>query len=98
MMLSETADVIKDVVVIVTFLGSVIAILRKLKIIVNASKCQLRSDITNIYYKHCDEEEPTLREYERKNLDELYDGYHTLKGNHFVDDLYEKMRHWKVVT
>lgn len=98
MMLSETADIIKDVIVIVTFLGSVIAILRKLKIIVNASKCQLRSDITNIYYKHCDEAEPTLREYERKNLDELYDGYHTLKGNHFVDDLYEKMRHWKVVT
>ena len=98
MMLSETADIIKDVIVIVTFLGSVIAILRKLKIIVNASKCQLRSDITTIYYKHCDEEEPTLREYERKNLDELYDGYHTLKGNHFVDDLYEKMRHWKVVT
>ena len=98
MMLSATADIIKDVIVIVTFLGSVIAILRKLKIIVNASKCQLRSDITNIYYKHCDEEEPTLREYERKNLDELYDGYHTLKGNHFVDDLYEKMRHWKVVT
>ena len=98
MMLAETADIIKDVVVIVTFLGSVIAILRKLKIIVNASKCQLRSDITNIYYKHCDEEEPTLREYERKNLDELYDGYHTLKGNHFVDDLYEKMRTWKVVT
>ena len=98
MMLSTTADIIKDVVVIVTFLGSVIAILSKLKIIVNASKCQLRSDITNIYYKHCDEKEPTLREYERKNLDELYDGYHTLKGNHFVDDLYEKMRHWKVVT
>ena len=29
---------------------------------------------------------------------DLYAGYHTLGGNHFVDDLYEKMRHWKVVT
>lgn len=98
MILSETADFIKDGIVIVTFIGSVIAILRKLRIIVNASKCQLRSDITGIYYKHVDEETPTLREYERKNLDELYEGYHTLKGNHFVDDLYEKMRHWTVVT
>lgn len=97
-MLNETATLVKDVVVIVAFLSSVIAILCKLKIIVNASKCQLRSDITAIYYKHVDEETPTLREYERKNLDELYDGYHTLRGNHFVDDLYEKMRHWTVVT
>ena len=97
-MLEGIAEIIKDVIVIVSFLGSVIAILAKLKIIVNASKCQLRSDITNIYYKHCDEPEPTLREYERKNLNELYEGYHTLKGNHFVDDLYSKMRNWKVVT
>lgn len=97
-MLEGIASVIKDVVIVVGFLGSIFAILRKLKIIVNASRCQLRSDITAIYYKHVDEEQPTLREYERKNLDELYEGYHTLRGNHFVDDLYEKMRHWTVVT
>lgn len=60
--------------------------------------CQLRSDITGIYYKHVDEEEPTLREYERKNLDDLYAGYHTMKGNHFIDDIYDKMRDWKVVS
>ena len=60
--------------------------------------CLLRSNIRTIYYHHVDEEEPTLREYERQDLDELYLGYHALHGNHFVDDLYEKMRHWKVVT
>lgn len=98
MFLNETATLIKDIIVVVTFIGSVIAILRKLKIIVDASKCQLRSDITAIYYKHVDEENPTLREYERKNLDELYEGYHTLRGNHFVDDLYKKMRNWTVVN
>ena len=97
-MLDGIAGVIKDVVVIVAFLGSVIAILRKLKTIADASRCQLRSDITGIYYKHVDEAQPTLREYERKNLDDLYDGYHTLKGNHFVDDLYRQMREWRVVT
>ena len=32
---------------------------------------------------------PQLREYERLDLDDLYAGYHTLRGNHFVDDLYE---------
>ncbi len=60
--------------------------------------CLLRSNIRKIYYTHCDEPAPAIREYERQDLDDLYAGYHTLHGNHFVDDLYEKMRHWKVVT
>ena len=98
MMLNQTAALIKDIVVIAAFIGSVVAIMRKLRVIVNANKCQLRSNITAIYYKHVDEGTPTLREYERKNLDEMYAGYHTLHGNTFVDDLYEKMRHWTVVT
>ena len=98
MILNETAALIKDIIVVVGFVASVAAILRKLKIIVNANKCQLRSQITAIYYKHVDEENPTLREYERKNLDELYGGYHTLHGNTFIDDIYDKMRHWTVVT
>lgn len=97
-MLSNIALVIKDVVVIAAFLGSVIAILAKLRVIGDAQRCMLRSNITGIYYRHVDEEQPTLREYERKNLDDLYAGYHTLKGNHFVDDLYKQMRDWKVVT
>lgn len=97
-MLEGVAGLIKDIIVIVGFLASVAAILHKLKIIVNANKCQLRSQITAIYYKHVDEENPTLREYERKNLDEMYGGYHTLHGNTFVDDIYEKMRHWNVTT
>ena len=98
MILSETASLIKDIIVIVGFIASVAAILRKLKIIVNANKCQLRSQITAIYYKHVDEENPTLREYERKNLDEMYGGYHTLHGNTFIDDIYDKMRRWTVIT
>ena len=98
MILNETAALIKDIIVVVGFVASVAAILRKLKIIVNANKCQLRSQITAIYYKHVDEENPTLREYERKNLDEMYGGYHTLHGNTFIDDIYDKMRHWTVVT
>ena len=66
--------------------------------IVRALQCLLRHDITGIYYKHADEQSPTLREYERKNLDDLYDGYHAIHGNHFVDDIYKEMREWKVVT
>jgi len=78
-----------------TYLGK---IWKGLKAEKNGVMCLLRASICSIYYEHCDEEEPTLREYERKNLDELYAGYHTLHGNTFVDDIYDKMRHWRVVT
>lgn len=94
----DIAEYIKDIVVIIAFLGSIAAILVKLRAIAGGQRCVLRSSITAIYYRHCDEQTPTLREYERKNLDDLYAGYHTLKGNHFVDDLYKQMRDWKVVT
>lgn len=71
---------------------------KKIKDIADAQKCQLRSDILAIYYRHCDEEEPTLREYERKNLDALFAAYEVLHGNTFVADLYnDQMRHWRVI-
>ena len=70
---------------------------KKIKDIADAQKCQLRSDILAIYYRHCDEEDPTLREYERKNLDSLYAAYEVLHGNTFISDIYEdQMRHWRV--
>ncbi len=84
----------------VTTLGGLIVFLwkvwKKLRDMAGGQICLLRSSITGIYYRHADDEEPTLREYERKNLDDLYAGYKALGGNHFVDDLYESMREWHV--
>lgn len=80
------------------FLAVMWKLWKKLKAISEGQQCQLRSDITSIYYRHSDEETPTLREYERKNLDDLYEGYKALGGNHFIDDLYGKMREWRVVS
>lgn len=83
-------------------IAGVFAFLKKLWKSIKAEKdgvqCLLRSRIREIYYHHADEEEPHIREYERQDLDDLYAGYKALGGNHFVDDLYEKMRHWHVVT
>jgi len=82
-------------------LGGVLAVLHRLWKSVKAEKegvqCLLRSRIREIYYHHADEPAPAIREYERQDLDDLYAGYKALGGNHFVDDLYEKMRAWKVV-
>ena len=71
---------------------------KKLRAISEGQQCQLRNDITAIYYRHCGEDVPSLREYERKNLDDLYGGYKALGGNHFIDDLYHTMRDWRVVS
>ncbi len=70
---------------------------KKIQGIADGQKCLLRSEIMAIYYRHCDEGEPTLREYERKNLDALFNAYEVLHGNTFISDIYNKeMRHWHV--
>jgi hypothetical protein len=69
---------------------------KQIKDVAEGQKCMLRSEIMNIYYRHCDEEVPTLREFERKNLDALYAAYERLHGNTFVSDIYKEMRRWHV--
>ena len=98
----ETLGIIAAVIGYLATIISVVGYLRKIWRSIRNERdgvtCLLRSNIRKIYYAHVDEPEPTLREYERQDLDDLYSGYHTLGGNHFVDDLYDKMRSWKVVT
>lgn len=96
MTLSSISQTIGYIVTICSFLLALIKIYKKIHDIAAGQTCLLRNSITNMYYKHSDEADPALREYERKNLDDLYIGYKSLGGNHFVDDLYESMRDWKV--
>ena len=97
----EELKVAAQIVGYIATVGGVLIFLSKqwdkIKDIADAQKCLLRSDILAIYYKHCDEEDPTLHEYERKSLDALYASYKVLRGNSFVDDIYELMRHWHVI-
>lgn len=62
----------------------------------NANRCLLRSKIVDIYYQYkgCGK----IRQYQRENLDLLYTGYKELGGNSFVDDIYEVMKSWEVIT
>lgn len=83
---------------IAAFLLTMRRVLGQVRHMGNAQKCLLRSQITEIYYKHSGAVEPSMREYERKNLDDLYEGYKALGGNHYVDDIYAEMRTWKVLT
>ena len=84
------------ITLVITIFKRIKSISDKVKAICDGQQCQQRNDITGIYYAHNDDEKPTLREYERKNLDDLYEGYKALGGNHYVDDIYKTMRNWMV--
>lgn len=97
--LQQIAVIVGYLTTVAGFLAFLWRFWKKIQNIADGQRCLLRSEIMAIYYRHCDEEEPTLREYERKNLDALFDAYTALHGNTFVSDIYNKeMRHWHVST
>lgn len=62
----------------------------------DAAQALLRDSICKLYYEYRSEKKLPL--YEKENLIQLYDKYHNLKGNHFVDYLYTEMLKWDVGT
>lgn len=64
--------------------------------LVNAQKCQLRSEMLRIYYHNKDTK--TIRQYEFENFIHLYKAYKALLGNSFVDKIYNEVITWDVVT
>lgn len=97
-MINSLANLVSNIAVILGAIAFAWRVLKKLNNITGGLKSMERDRITAIYYKHSDEGEPTLRQYERESLDTLYASYKTLGGNSFVQDLYGQMRHWKVIT
>lgn len=97
-MINTIAGLVSSIAVIGGAILFAWRVLKKLNDITGGVRSMERDRITAIYYKHSDEEEPTLRQYERESLDKLYASYKTLGGNSFVQDLYGQMRHWKVIT
>lgn len=63
--------------------------------IADGLECTLRSNMLGTYYANMENE--TVRQYEMTNLHETYAAYKALGGNLFMDDLYNKMRAWKVI-
>lgn len=66
------------------------------KRIINGLKCQLRSDMLHIYYRHHESE--TIRQYEYENFVMSYEAYHSLGGNSFVDKIYKEVQTWEVLS
>lgn len=62
----------------------------------NGQRCQLRSDMLLIYYRNIDSGE--IRQYEFENFVLMYDAYKALKGNSFIDKIYEEVKSLRIVT
>ena len=76
-------------------LGVIVPVLISIRKISNGTKCQLRSEMLRIYYRHLDEK--TIRQYEYENFVALYEAYKTLGGNSFIDKIYTELKKWTVI-
>lgn len=81
---------------IVALLGIVITGMVNISKVANGQKCLLRNEMLHIYYRHKDSGE--IRQYEYENFVLLYEAYKKLKGNSFIDKIYEEVKKWKVIS
>ena len=59
-------------------------------------KCLLRADMLRTYYKNKDGDK--IRQHEKENFIYEYKAYKALGGNSFIDDIYNEVRQWEVVS
>jgi hypothetical protein len=77
-------------------IGVITPVIVSMHKISNGTKCQLRSEMLRIYYRH--RESGEIRQYEYENFVMLYEAYKALKGNSFIDKIYKEVMSWKVVS
>ena len=77
-------------------LGVVVPVIISVKKIKEGMKCQLRKDMLDIYYHN--RETKIIRQYEYENFVYLYEAYKALKGNSFIDKIYEEVHEWEIVS
>lgn len=87
------STLITEVGVLVGVVAPIIVCIKK---IANGTKCQLRSEMLRIYYRHRENE--TIRQYEYENFVMLYEAYKALKGNSFIDKIYAEVKTWDIVS
>lgn len=88
------AEIIAISTEIITLIGVVIPVFSNISKIAAGQRCQLRSEMLRIYYKHQDEK--AIKEYELENFIKLYGAYKALNGNSFIDRVYDDVMQWQV--
>lgn len=77
-------------------LGTIIPVIVAIRKIRDGMKCQLRSEMLQIYYHN--RERKVIRQYEYENFLALYAAYKALGGNSFIDKIAEEVREWEVIS
>ncbi len=67
-----------------------------IKRLVDGQKCQLRSDMLKTYYKHKNDKK--IHQYEFENFVLMHKAYKALKGNSFIDKIYEDVAEWEIIA
>jgi hypothetical protein len=93
MSLAAWIALISEIGVLVGAIAPIIVLIIK---IINGQKCQLRSEMLQIYYHNKDT--GVIRQYEYENFVYLYEAYKALKGNSFIDKIYREVQTWKIET
>lgn len=88
---SNIEFIVTELITLAPFIVAVVVWFRR---IIEGMRCQLRADMLNIYYKCKDKGE--IRQYEAEHFEKCYHAYKALKGNSFIDDIYNKVRDWTV--
>lgn len=77
-------------------IGVIVPVIIWIMKIANGQKCQLRSEMLRIYYHN--RENRKIRQYEYENFVFLYEAYKALKGNSFIDKIYDEVKTWEIIT
>lgn len=93
MNLTTLATLIGEVAVL---LGVIVPVFVNIRKVATGTKCQLRSEMLRIYYHH--RESKIIRQFEYENFVMLYEAYKALKGNSFIDKIYEEVHEWEIVS
>lgn len=93
MTLAEIVTLIGEVGVLIGVISPMIVLILR---VANGEKCQLRSEMLQIYYHNKDTQ--TIRQYEYENFVLLYQAYKALKGNSFIDKIYTEVQKWEIET
>ena len=59
-------------------------------------KCLLRSNMLHTYYSN--KERSAIRQYEYENFLLEYRAYKALRGNSFIDRIYQEVKTWDIVS
>ena len=77
-------------------IGVIVPVVAWIKKIAEGQKCQLRSEMLQIYYRN--RETKIVHQYEYENFVMLYEAYKALKGNSFIDKIYKELQEWEIVN